>query len=410
MNLQENLKKYAKLALVKGVNIQKGQELLLNAPIDARELVAHVVEEAYKMGSGRVHVFYNDENLSPILFDNASDEVIESFPMWRKEAYMSLAESGAALMSIGGQNPELLKNCDPKKVAKSAMISGKVMRPFSEYVGTGKIQWNIITYPNTAWAKKVFPNESCAEKAVEKLWDYIFKCTRVDQDDPIKAWDEHINRLFVKRNFLNEKKFVKLHYKAPGTDLMVGLPEGHIWVAGPKDTEYGVSFIPNIPTEEVFTMNTKTDVNGTLRSTMPLNYSGNLITNFHFTFKDGKVVDFGADEGYEQLKNLLDTDEGAKFLGEVALVPFDSPISNLNTIFYNTLYDENASCHFALGRAYKYTLEGGTKMNDDEFVAAGGNNSNTHVDFMVGSKELSIDGITSDGEVVPIFVNGDWAF
>ncbi len=409
MDLTKNLEKYAELVLKKGVNIQEGQELLLNAPLVGRDFVRALVKQAYKLKSGHVHVFWNDEELSPIMFEHATDEVISTYPQWRREAMLTLAKKGAALLSVVASNPELLKNSDPKRVAKSQAVGAAATREFSEYVMTGKLNWNVVCVPSVPWAEKVFPNLK-GEDAVNKLWEYIFKCTRVDQSDPIKAWEKHVDNLFIYRDFLNKKQFVTLKYKATGTDLTVGLPKGHIWVAGPKDTQSGITFIPNMPTEEVFTMNDKLKVDGTLASTMPLNYGGALIEGFSFEFKDGKIVSYKAEKGEAALKNMISLDEGAKYLGEVALVPYNSPISNLKTIFYNTLYDENASCHFAIGRAYKYTLEGGIHMNDEEFLNAGGNVSNTHVDFMVGSKDLSIVGITADGEEVQIFKNGDWAF
>ncbi len=409
MDLTRNLEKYAELVLTKGVNVQPGQDLVLNVPLVARDFAHALVKQAYKMNSGHVHVFWNDEELAPIMYEYASEEVIGTYPEWKREAMLSLAKKGAALMSVVASNPELLKNSDPQKVAKSQATSAAATREFSEYVMTGKINWNVVSVPSPAWAKKVFPELSETE-AVDKLWEYIFKCTRVDQEDPIQAWEQHVDSLFIYRDFLNKKQFKELKYKAAGTDLTVGLPKGHIWVAGPKDTQSGITFIPNMPTEEVFTMNDKLKVDGTLASTMPLNYGGTLIEDFSFEFKNGKIVSYKAKKGEEALKNMISLDDGAKYLGEVALVPFDSPISNLKTIFYNTLYDENASCHFAVGRAYKYTLDGGVHMNDEEFLAAGGNVSNTHVDFMVGSEDLSIIGVTEDGTEINIFKNGNWAF
>ncbi len=409
MNLEKNLAKYAELVIKKGVNIQPKQELILNAPITAGDFVRELVKAAYKVGSGAVHVFYSDEKIAPITYEYANDEVISTYPEWKKEAFLSLAKKGTALLSVVSSDPELLKNSDPKKVAISQAAGAKATKEFAEYVMTGKLNWNVVCVPNETWAKKIFP-ELTGEKAVDKLWEYIFMCTRVDQEDPIAAWDEHIKNLFIYRDFLNEKQFVELEYKGDGTDLKVGLPEGHIWVAGPKNTQSGITFIPNMPTEEVFTMNHKLKIDGTLKSTLPLNYGGSLIEDFSLEFKDGKVIDYKAKKGISALENLLSIDEGAKYLGEVALVPYHSPISNLKTIFYNTLYDENASCHFAFGRAYKYTLEGGIHMNDEEFLKAGGNVSNTHVDFMVGSPSLSIVGITKDGEKIQIFKDGNWAF
>ncbi|QVK21305.1 aminopeptidase [Mycoplasmatota bacterium] len=409
MKLRNHLKKYANLLLRKGVNLQEGQELLLSAPIDAKDLVEEIVTIAYKdIKSGRVHINWNYGKLTRISFDYANEDVLLNIPEYSIMKYREVLDNGAAMLSIIASDPKLLAGVDPSLLAKVSKENAIKMKPISTEVMSGKVRWSLGAMPSEAWAKTVFPNVE-PEEAVEKLWEYIFACTRVDQDDPIKAWNEHEDHLNNKKQFLNEKKFVKLHYKAPGTDLTVELPKNHIWVAGPKIATDDKSFIPNIPTEEVFTLNKRNGVNGTLSSTMPLNLNGNLIEDFSFVFENGKVVDFDAKVGKESLAKLLEMDEGVKYLGEVALVPVDSPISNLNTIFYNTLYDENASCHFALGKAYPYTLKDGTEMSEDQLLEAGANISLTHVDFMVGSKELSIDAYDSEGNVTPIFRNGNWA-
>jgi aminopeptidase len=405
--MKEQLMKYADLILQKGVNLQPGQQVILRAPIEAREFVHAIYERAYELESGTVHVLYNDELLQPIYFQKASDEVIEHFPNYRREMMIELAAEGACIISIYAQDPELLKNCDPKRIATASKVSAENMKDFSKLITTGKMRWNVVSVPTPSWARKVFPDVT-VEEAVDKLWDDIFKITRADQVDPLEAWDNHSKNLFEKRDFLNEANFKKLIYKAPGTNLEVDLPEGHLWVAGPKTDEKDIMFTPNIPTEEVFTMPHKLGVNGTLASTMPLNYNGVLINDIELTFKDGKVVAYNASAGLEALKNLIETDEGSHYLGEVALVPVDSPISNLNTLYYNTLYDENASCHFAFGRAYQYTMKNGTTMTDEEFEAVGGNTSLTHVDFMVGSEKLDIDGVKEDGTIVPVFRKGNW--
>ncbi|HET7616529.1 MAG TPA: aminopeptidase, partial [Bacillales bacterium] len=240
------------------------------------------------------------------------------------------------------------------------------------------------------------------------LWDTVFKMTRADREDPVAAWDEHQKSLNEKVEYLNRKKFAKLHYLAPGTDLTIAFPEGHKWVGGGSPNEDGVDFIANIPTEEVFTLPLKTGVNGTVSNTKPLNYSGNLIDHFSLTFENGRIVDFDAEQGKDTLKRLIETDEGSHYLGEVALVPNDSPISQSGLIFFNTLYDENASCHLAIGKAYPSSLEGGSKMDAEELEQQGANSSLAHVDFMIGSDKLDIDGITKDGDVEPLFREGNW--
>ena len=410
MNLQNNLEKYANLLLRKGVNLQEKQDLVINAPLEAKELVEELVKIAYRdIKSGTVHINWNHGKLTRLKYEHASDEALFDFPDYSISRMKELIKRQAAMLSIVATDPKLLAGINPGKIAKVSKETALKNKPFSDEIMSGKIRWNVAATPSEAWAQSVFPNLEI-DKAIEKLWEYIFACTKIDQDDPIKAWDLHTSNLFTKRDFLNEKQFVKLHYRAPGTDLHVELPKGHIWVAGPKQASDGVYFIPNIPTEEVFTMNKWNGVNGTLASTMPLNLRGSLIEDFSFTFENGKVIDFDASVGKENLAKLMEIDEGAMYLGEVALVPVDSPISKLNTIFFNTLYDENASCHFALGKAYPYTLEGGTKMSDEELKANGGNISLTHVDFMVGSDKLEIDGYDNEGNIYPIFRNGNWAF
>jgi len=285
-------------------------------------------------------------------------------------------------------------------------VRSQVIKGYYEKVLSDKNAWSIVVVPYEAWATKVFPGVF-TEEAMDKLMEMILNMCRID-GEAISNWDQHNKNLTEKVNILNENKFTAFHYKSEGTDLMVGMSPKQIWKAGASITKSGVEFSPNIPTEEVFSMPKKYGANGILSSTMPLNYGGNLINNFKLTFKDGKVVEFTAKKGYDVLKNLLETDEGAKYLGEIALVPIDSPISNTNTIFYNTLFDENASCHFAFGAAYRSCIEGGTEMSEEELDKNGVNDSLVHVDFMVGSEDLSIDGIDGSGNVTIVFRNGNW--
>jgi aminopeptidase len=312
-------------------------------------------------------------------------------------------------LSITGSNPDLLKDADPERVSNANKASGKAMQGFRSYIMSDKISWSIVAVPSEGWAKKVFPEDS-QEKAIEKLWEAIFAATRINQADPVAAWQEHLSILDAKMNALNDKHYHALHYTAEGTDLVIELPETHLWVSGGSINKDGVAFVANMPTEEVFTSAKKTGVNGTVSSTKPLNYGGTLINNFSLTFKDGKVIDFKAEEGYETLKRLLDTDEGARFIGEVALVPHKSPISDTNILFYNTLFDENASNHLAIGSAYAFCIEGGKDMSKEELEKNGLNTSLTHVDFMIGSADMNIDGVYEDGKREPIFREGNWAF
>ena len=410
MNKENLLKKYAKLAIYQGVNVQKNQTLVISSPIECAKFTRMLVEEAYIKGAKEVVVQWNDELTGKLKYKYSPMEVFETVPEWVKESRLSYAKEGACFLSISASDPELLKDVDPKKVATFRKASSIASREFSSRLMSNENAWSIVSIPTVGWAKKVFPNVS-EDEAVEKLWNAIFKIVRVDSQDPVKAWEEHKNTLKKNMDFLNSKRFKSLHYtNSLGTDLIIQLPEKHLWAGGAEFTQDGTEFIANMPTEEIFSMPKKTGVNGKVVSSMPLNYGGNLINNFSLTFKDGKVVDFSAEEGYETLKNLLDTDEGAKYLGEVALVPYNSPISNSNIIFFNTLYDENASCHLALGSAYATCIKDGANLPREEYDKYGINDSLTHVDFMIGSPDLQIVGETHDGETVQIFKDGNWAF
>lgn len=409
-NFNNMLNEYAKLCVKVGINLQKGQPLVINSPVEGAEFVRLVAKHAYAAGAKQVHVNWNDEDLTKMKYENAPMEVFENFPKWYADGLEEFAEDGAGYLSIYSEDPELLKEIDPKKIAAHNKASSMALKGFRKYTMNNINSWCVVSIPTNGWAKRVFPEVS-EEEAMKKLWDAIFKATRMDLEDPVQAWENHVKNTEEKVKFLNEKNFYKLYYKSSnGTDLTVELPEGHIWAGGGDYNSKDVFFVANMPTEEVFTMPLKTGVNGVVYSTKPLNYGGNLIDNFQLTFENGKVVDFEAEEGYEVLKDLFALDEGAKHLGEVALVPYDSPISNSNIIFLNTLFDENASCHFAFGKAYPTNIKGGENMTDEELEKSGVNDSLTHVDFMVGSKDLSIVGETKDGKKVQVFENGNWAF
>lgn len=406
---KETLEKYAELALKTGVNLQKGQALMINSTIEGADFTKIVVRKAYELGAKDVLINWSDDELTLLKYQYAPDEVIGNFPDWLVQKHESFIEDGGALLSIRSTDPDLLKDIDPSRVALANKASAQAMTKFQEYVMNDKVTWSIISIPTGAWAQKVFP-ELSREEAIASLWDEIVKIVRVDKDNPVEAWDAHNAALRTAEEILNKKNFQKLIFKAPGTNLELGLPEGHIWQGGATESEQGITFNPNMPTEEVFCMPHKYNVNGTVKSTMPLNYGGSVIDNFSLTFKDGKVVDFEAEQGKETLKHLLDTDEGAKRLGEVALVPHESPISQSGLIFYNTLFDENASCHIALGKAYPTNLKGGSQMDKEALDKHGANDSLTHVDFMIGSEDMDIDGVKADGTTEPVFRNGTWAF
>ncbi len=345
-----------------------------------------------------------------IRYKHAPEEVFEEFPEWVKEFYMYYMKQGAAFLSIAASDPELMKDVDPKRIAKERKVSSISLKEYRESLMSNRNVWSIVSVPTRAWARKVFP-ELSEDDAVEKLWEAILKAVRVDTEDPVASWEEHKNNLKKSLEFLNSNNFKLLHFKnSLGTDLKIELPENHIWLGGSDYTPEGIEFIANMPTEEVFTLPKKTGVNGTVVSSKPLNYNGNLIENFKLTFKDGKIVDFKAEKGYESLKQLIETDEGSHYLGEVALVPYDSPISKSNILFYNTLFDENASCHLAIGKAYPVCIKNGENMSKEELEKLGVNDSLTHVDFMIGTEDLEIIGITAEGKEVPVFKKGNFTY
>ncbi|MGL4393309.1 MAG: aminopeptidase [Fusobacteriaceae bacterium] len=407
-NLENNLNKFAELAVRSGANLQKGDILLLSSPSECYEFTRLVVQEAYKAGAKEVVVDWSDDIVNREKFMNSPEEIFETFPQWKTDFYEYYSSQGACTISIFATDPTLYKDVEPKRLAKYNKVRREAIKKFSDRMMKNENRWSIISVPTPSWAKKVFPNDS-EEIAVEKLWEAIFSVTRVSDENPIESWNEHRKNISAKVESLNKNRFKSLHYKnSIGTDVVVELVENHIWIGcGDVDVK-GIPFYPNMPTEEIFSMPKKTGVNGIIVSSMPLIYNGSILDKFKLVFKDGKIIDYSAETGYEILKGLLDTDDGSKYLGEIALVPHNSPISNRNIIFYNTLFDENASCHFALGEAYPSCVESGEKMSDDEKEKAGVNKSLNHVDFMVGTKDLSIIGETFDGEKIVIFKDGNW--
>ena len=409
LSFEQKLDNYATLAVNIGVNIQSGQTLVINAMIESAELVRLITRKAYEAGAKLVKVNYTDEAISRMRYELASDESFLETPTWFAGEMVELAENGAAFLTVISSSPDLLKGIDPERIANHQRTYGQAMYKYRQYQQADKMSWNGLAAPSSAWAAKVFPDAAPKEQ-VNMLWNAIFAAVRADQPDPIQAWHEHIDKLQAKSNELNSKKYHSLQFVAPGTDLTVELPEGHIWAQAGSLNEQGVSFVANIPTEEVFTAPLKTGVNGTVSSTKPLSYGGNIIDRFSITFKNGRIIDFSAEEGYDTLERLINMDEGSHYLGEVALVPFHSPISQSNILYYTTLFDENASCHLAIGSSYAFNLEGGKTMTPEELAAKGMNQSITHVDFMMGSAQMNIYGLTHDGKKEQIFADGDWAF
>ncbi|MFC5591925.1 aminopeptidase [Sporosarcina soli] len=406
---EQQLAHYADLAVQVGVNIQPNQYLYISASTETTEFVRLVVEKAYDAGARQVFVDWNDDAVTRIRYEKAPSDSFAEFPEWKVMEREQLAEKGAAFMSIISQSPDLLKGVESSRISDFQKASGQALDKYRQYVQSDKISWTVIAAPSEAWAAKVFP-ELPVEERIPALWNAIFQSVRADQENPVQEWIEHDNRLHEKVDYLNQKRYRKLHYTAPGTDLTIELPEGHLWCGAGSVNEKGHAFMANMPTEEVFTVPLKTGVDGVVSSTKPLSYGGNIIDHFTITFQEGRVIDVSAEQGEEVLKQLIDTDEGAKYLGEVALVPHTSPISQSGLLFYNTLFDENASNHLALGSAYAFCIEGGKTMSREELEQRGLNQSITHVDFMIGSAEMDIDGILDDGSTEPIFRNGNWAF
>ncbi|WP_053365096.1 aminopeptidase [Bacillus sp. FJAT-27245] len=407
-DFQTRLEKYAELAVKVGVNVQPGQTLVINATLDAAEFVRVAARKAYEVGAYNVVVNWTDDTVSRLKYELAPDEAFNEFPKWRAKETEDLAENGAAFMSIVSSSPDLLKGIQSQRISNFQKAAGTALANYRRMIQSDKVSWTVIAVPSAQWAAKVFPDVSESEQ-VDKLWDAIFKAVRVDSENPVQAWKQHDETLHEKVHILNDKRFKFLHYKAPGTDLTIELPKDHLWVGAGSINEKGFEFMANMPTEEVFTVPLKTGVNGVVSSTKPLSYGGNIIDRFSLTFQNGRIVDVKAEEGEEILKKLVETDEGSHYLGEVALVPFDSPISQSNVLFFNTLFDENASNHLAIGSAYAFCIKGGKTMNAEQLAEAGLNESITHVDFMIGSAEMDIDGVTEDGKSEPVFRGGNWA-
>ncbi len=410
LTFDQKLDNLATLALRVGVNLQSGQRLHLIGPIEGAELVRRIVAKAYDMGAPYVQVQYVDDHVGLIRAQRSAEEHLDGYPEGYRDFVLGMAERGDAYLRVGGEDPDLMSAADPARVARMVRAQRGVMRPVSDLVQRSHMPWTIVDYAVPAWARKMFPDLSEAD-AVAKLWDAIFAATRADVDAPIEAWEAHVAALSRARDVLNDRGFVALRLRAPGTDLRVGLADTHTWESGGQHAEVnGAFFVANMPTEEVFTAPHARRVSGTVRATKPLSYQGQLIDGFSLTFEDGAVVDFSAEHGEAVLEGLLDTDEGARRLGEVALVPHSSPISQSGLLFYNTLFDENAACHLALGRAYETTMRDGTKRPLADLEADGFNQSLTHVDFMFGSEALDIDGETADGNATPVMRGGEWAF
>lgn len=405
----ELLKKFAKLAVEVGANVQEGQLVWVNSSTESRELARLIVEAAYNRGAKRVSVNWSDDYVGRLGYDGMDVEELETIPQWRIDKMKDFTEQDGCVISITSPIPGVNAGVDPQKMQRAGIAASKVFEFYRSHMMGNHAQWSIVAAPNVVWAEKVFP-ELKGEEAVEALWDAILKASRVTEDnDPVKEWELHNKELLAHNKILNDFDFETLEFKnSLGTDLKVGLIENHVWAGGGENSTKGRYFNPNIPTEENFTMPAKFKVEGKVVATTPLNYQGKLIEDFYLVFKEGKVVEYDAKKQKDALDNLINFDEGSAYLGEVALISYDSPIQNSGILFYNTLFDENASCHLALGRAYPMNVKNGTDMSKEELEKIGSNLSMTHVDFMFGSKDMDIVGVQKDGTRVQVFKDGNF--
>ncbi|PZX03097.1 aminopeptidase II [Psychrobacillus insolitus] len=409
MNFSEKLEEYAELVVKVGLNIQKNQPLLINTTTNTIEFTRLIVKKAYEAGAKRVDVNYSDEVNARAFYDLAPDEAFHEFPKWATLQRDELIENKGALLWIDADNPDMLEGVSIDRISNFQKASGKALANYRKAVMNDVITWSIVAMPSEKWAAKVFPHLDPAFQ-MQALWDVIFQVVRVGEGTAVEKWKQHIENLESRAALLNEKKYKKLHYKAPGTDIQVELPTGHIWQSGSSKNAQAVSFIANMPTEEVFTAPLKTGVNGYVTNTKPFVFKGNVIDGFTLIFENGAITKVQASTGEELLKDLVQTDEGAKYLGEIALVPHESPISASNVLFFNTLFDENASNHFAIGEAYPTCIEGARGLSHSELESLGINTSIVHEDFMIGSGDMDIMGELEDSTNEPIFIKGTWAF
>ena len=409
-NFKENLEKYAKLLVANGINVQPGHTVALNIDVEQRELAHLIVKEAYALGAHEVIVQWTDDVINREKFLHAPMERLANVPEYKVAEMNYLLENKASRLGVRSSDPGALNGVDADKLSASAKAMGLAMKPMRIATQSNKVSWTVAAAAGLEWAKKVFPNAASDEEAVDLLWDQIFKTCRVYEEDPVKAWEEHAAILKSKAEMLNKEQFSALHYTAPGTDLTLGLPKNHVWESAGAINAQGEGFLPNMPTEEVFSAPDFRVADGYVSSTKPLSYNGNIIEGIKVTFKDGQITEVSAEKGDQVMKDLVFENNGARGLGEVALVSDPSPISQSGITFFNTLFDENASNHLAIGSAYATSVKGGENFEtEEELREAGLNRADVHVDFMIGGPEMNVDGIREDGTVVPIFRNGDWA-
>jgi len=404
----EKIDKLAQLAVYTGLGLRPGQDLILTAPVEALPLVKRIAVHAYKAGAGLVTPLFSDGELTLARYKYANNASFDKAPDWLYNGIGKAFDNNAARMAIVGDDPMLLANQDSDKIGRANKANSIAYKPARERITRFNINWNIIAWPGAAWAKRMFPELSGIE-AQSKLADAIFDASRVNTTDPVEEWKKHNEVLRKKCKWLNELDFASLHFNGPGTDLVVGLADGHEWMGGASIAQNGITCNPNIPSEEVFTTPHALNVNGSVCSTKPLSHQGALIDKIQVRFENGKITNAKASKGEEVLLKILDSDEGARRLGEVALVPNSSPISQSGLLFYNTLFDENAACHIALGQCYSKCFKGEENLSEKEILKRGGNSSMIHIDWMIGSRHIDIDGINSDGSRVAVFRKGEWA-
>ncbi len=403
------LDRYAELTIKSGLGLKAGQQLLLTAPLEAVDLVRRITFHAYQAGASLVTTLYTDEQASLMRYTTGHDAGFDTAPAWLFNGMAEAFRDGnCARLAIIGEDPALLSAQDPEKLSRANRARSKAYKPVIELITSFATNWCIISAATPSHARNMFPALS-EEVAMQKLWDAIFKCTRADLPDPIAAWDTHNKALHSRVKLLNDKRYAALKYTGPGTDFTLGLVDNHVWAGGASMARNGIVCNPNIPTEEVFTMPHRERVDGVVRSTKPLSYQGSMIEGISVRFEKGRIVEGNATKGGDVFKKMISTDDGAARLGEVALVPHSSPISASGLVFNETLYDENAACHIAVGQAYSQNMEGAAEMTADEKLAAGMNTSLIHVDWMIGSGELDIDGITKHGKAEPLMRKGEWA-
>lgn len=408
--MEKAIEKYVELVIKKGINLQKGQILVINSPVETFEFTRELTAKAYEVGASEVVVNWFDEISLKYKYLYGEDKIFDIFPEWQKEFYEYYRKKGAAFLSIYSTDPDVLKEVDKNRVARYEKAKGIALKEYRDNIMENSNQWSVVSIPTKAWARRVFP-ELKEEFAINEMWKLILHIVRADKEDPILEWENHLNILKNRMDYLNSKKFEKLIYKnSLGTNLEIGLPEGHRWISGGENSKGGVYFVANIPTEEIFTMPHREKVNGVVVSTKPLIYGGSTIKDFTLKFVDGKIVEYSAKVGEEILGKLLDIDENSRYLGEVALVEFKSPISQSKKIFYNNLYDENASCHLALGAAYPVCLENSEGLGEEELLEKGMNISMIHEDFMIGSEDMEIIGVDKNGEETLLMKDGNFVF